>query len=1164
MRLKSIKLAGFKSFVDPTTVQFPHNMSAVVGPNGCGKSNIIDAVRWVMGESSAKNLRGESMTDVIFNGSGGRQPVGQASIELVFDNQDGTVGGEYARFSEIAIKRLVTRAGQSDYFLNGARCRRRDITDIFLGTGLGPRSYAIIEQGMISRLIESKPEELRVFIEEAAGISKYKERRRETESRMRRTMENLERLQDIRDELGRQIYHLERQAQAAEKYREFKQQERETKALLAGMQWRDLSQQVEMLAFSINDIEVQREGIIAEYRALEADLEEKRVAQAEAAEHCNRVQADYYAIGAEVTRFEQAINFQNQRHSQLLQRLAQTDASMALANESLQSDLESLTEAKETLETVLPNRVEAEARVEQSAEELAMAEEAMQLWQQSWDGFNQSASSARQQSEVQQSRIKHLEQVLSRLARRSEALKEELTALAPSSDLGDQQAMQAQLEALRERQAGLEDARQQALQMRDDARAEVGALRQRLSEMQTLAREKRGRASSLNALQEAAQNQSQVQIDEWVATLQNIELRPLVEELSVEQQWQVAVERVLAEDIHGFVTDSASLTPEQMQSFPAAKFYLQGRNECHKPAGSLAEHVNTSWVPSVLTKVRVAQTLDEALDLRYSLEPGESVITPEGVWMGLDWVRLSQSIRSEDSVLFRQQEIDLLESEIAEIDESVAAAENALNELEGNVQAQDRLAEDARVSMQALSADESRINAQISANTAKFAKEHERKEQILAELEDVKAEYEQEQESIAQARRELTEAIETMEADAIQREALISDRDSIRVRLDQLRQSAREQRDALYSVTLQEQQLLAQVSSTEQAIERLRQQTQELAEQREQIMEELAANDDSAIQTLQAQLDEQLELRLQTEEKLSQARDALGALEQAMRAAEQTRLSIERRRDECSTKLERERLQRQTLTVQQQALVDRLKEDEWTVDAALELIRDEHTIGQVQLLLEELGRKIGRLGAINLAAIDEFASQSERKTYLDAQHEDLTSALETLESAIRKIDKETRSRFRDTFEEVNAGLQALFPRVFGGGSAHLEMTGEDLLDTGIAIIARPPGKKNSTIHLLSGGEKALTAIALVFSIFQLNPAPFCMLDEVDAPLDDANVGRYARMVKEMSEKVQFIYITHNKISMEVADQLLGVTMHEPGVSRLVSVDVEEAAELAAN
>ena len=1164
MRLKSIKLAGFKSFVDPTTVQFPHNMSAVVGPNGCGKSNIIDAVRWVMGESSAKNLRGESMTDVIFNGSGGRQPVGQASIELVFDNQDGTVGGEYARFSEIAIKRLVTRAGQSDYFLNGARCRRRDITDIFLGTGLGPRSYAIIEQGMISRLIESKPEELRVFIEEAAGISKYKERRRETEGRMRRTMENLERLQDIRDELGRQIYHLERQAQAAEKYREFKQQEREAKALLAGMQWRELSQHVEKLAFSINDIEVQREAIIAEYRALEADLEEKRLAHSEAAEYCNRIQADYYAIGAEVTRYEQAISFQNQRHTQLQQRLAQTDASMALANESLASDVEGLTEATAALEAMAPRRAEAEARVEQSADQLAASEEAMQIWQQAWDNFNQSASAARQQSEVQQSRIKHLEQVLSRLARRSDSLKEELATLTPNSDGGAQQAMQAELEALRVQQAQLEETRQQALNQRDNVRSKLALIRQDLSELQTQTREKRGRSASLHALQEAAQSQSKDDVDVWVETVKDLNLRPLLEELTVEQQWQVAVECVLAEDLHGFIADSASLTAAHIKTFPSAQLYLQARTQTEKPAGSLASQVKTPWVPSALTRVQTAQTLDQALAVRTKLAPGDSVITPEGVWMGADWVKLSQAGSAEDSVLYRQQEIESLDAEISVAEASILESERVLTSLEEEVKTQDRLAEETRVSIQALSNDESRINAQISAVAARFAKEHERKEQILAELEETRSEYEQEEEHIAQARRELAAAIETMEADALQREAMISERDTIRVNLEQLRQSAREDRDSHYSVTLQEQQLLAQVGSTEQAIARLRQQTQELAEQRQQILEELATNDDNAIQTLKAQLDEQLELRLQTEETLSRARDDLGALEQSMRAAEQNRLGIERRRDECSTKLEQERLQRQTMTVQQQALVDRLKEDDWTVDAAVALIQEEHSVQQVQSLLEELGRKIGRLGAINLAAIDEFASQSERKTYLDAQHEDLTSALETLESAIRKIDKETRSRFRETFDEVNAGLQELFPRVFGGGSAHLEMTGEDLLDTGIAIIARPPGKKNSTIHLLSGGEKALTAIALVFSIFQLNPAPFCMLDEVDAPLDDANVGRYARMVKEMSEKVQFIYITHNKISMEVADQLLGVTMHEPGVSRLVSVDVEEAAELAAN
>ena len=1164
MRLKSIKLAGFKSFVDPTTVQFPHNMSAVVGPNGCGKSNIIDAVRWVMGESSAKNLRGESMTDVIFNGSGGRQPVGQASIELIFDNQDGTVGGEYARFSEIAIKRLVTRAGQSDYFLNGARCRRRDITDIFLGTGLGPRSYAIIEQGMISRLIESKPEELRVFIEEAAGISKYKERRRETEGRMRRTMENLERLQDIRDELGRQIYHLERQAQAAEKYREFKQQERESKALLAGMQWRELSKQVEKLAFSINDIEIQREAIVAEYRALEADLEEKRVAHSEAAEHCNRIQADYYAIGAEVTRFEQAINFQNQRKSQLQQRLAQTDASVALANESLQGDIEALTEAQTSLEVVAPARSEAEARVEQSARDLGEAEESMQAWQLSWDTFNQVASSSRQQSEVQQSRIKHLEQVLSRLARRSEALKDELGMLVASADGNDQQSMGVELETLREQQSMLEETRAQALMRRDEARSEMSSLRQTLADLQTRARESRGRVASLHALQEAAQSQTKEQVDAWLERLSSLRLQPLLEELSVELRWQVAVERVLADDIHGLVSDAIDVDKSQVESFPAAQLYLQARSYTDKPIGSLAAQVKTVWVPSILTQVLTADTLDQALVLRPTLRAGQSVITPDGVWMGPDWVRLSRTGSSEDSVLFRQQEIESLEAGIAELESAVTLTEHGIARLEEDVQTNDRLAEETRVSIQALGADESRINAQMSAVQARFAKEHERRQQILTELEDARAEYEQEEESIAQARRELTAAIEAMELDAAEREALITKRDGIRLTLDQLRQAAREDRDAHYTMTLQEQQLLAQVSSTEQAIERLRQQTQELSEQREQILEELAANDDNAIQTLRAQLDEQLELRLQSEERLSESRDQLGALELAMRTAEQNRLGIERRRDECSARLEQERLQRQTMAVQQQSLVERLREDDWSVDAALELIREEHTTQDVHDTLEELGRKITRLGAINLAAIDEFAAQSERKTYLDAQHEDLTSALETLESAIRKIDKETRSRFRDTFDEVNAGLQSLFPRVFGGGSAHLEMTGDDLLDTGIAIIARPPGKKNSTIHLLSGGEKALTAIALVFSIFQLNPAPFCMLDEVDAPLDDANVGRYARMVKEMSEKVQFIYITHNKISMEVADQLLGVTMHEPGVSRLVSVDVEEAAELAAN
>ena len=1117
-----------------------------------------------MGESSAKNLRGESMTDVIFNGSGGRQPVGQASIELVFDNSDGTLGGEYARFSEIAIRRLVTRAGQSDYFLNGTKCRRRDITDIFLGTGLGPRSYAIIEQGMISRLIESKPEELRIFIEEAAGISKYKERRRETENRMRRTLENLERLQDIRDELARQIYHLERQAQAAEKYKEFRAREREAKAQVSAMQWRDLSIQVESLAYSINELETQREGVIAEYRALEAQLEQTRLAYSDSAELCNQIQAEYYSIGAEVTRFEQAIQFQQQRQGQLQQRLAQTEASLGLASESLRGDELALEDARESLENLLPEKEEVEARALQASDSLTDAEAAMQDWQQQWDSFNQNAAVARQQSEVQQSRIKHLEQVLSRLARRTEQLNSELASLSEVGQAEASEDFAERLEILETQRSELEAQRLSTAEQRDALRVQLTDARRELSETQTRLQQVGGRLSALESLQERDQSNAGETLAQWIEQSGLSDLSPLIETLSVEPAWRIAAERVLGDDLHGLVASSADLAVESLDAFNAARFYLQGQTCRDKREGTLASAVQGEWVPSYFNTIRIFDTIDEAREARSGLAAGESLITREGVWFGPDWIRLSQPMEKGDSALYRQEQIDSLRAEQIALETTVVQLEERCSGFESAISDQESASEAARVRVQDVMSEQSAVNAEMSAVLARFATERERRTQIEAELADSRAEYEQEEAAIGQARRELADAIESMEIDANERERLIALRESHREKLDSLRQTARDARDQSYQLNLREQQCLAQITATEQAIERLQQQHQELQSQREQIIEELATSDDSALDTLRAQLDEQLGNRLTVEERLSQARDALSTIETEMRAADQKRLAIEQRRDAFNQQLEQQRLQKQTMMVQQQTLVERLKEDDWTVDTALETVTDELSVNGLQTELDELSRKIARLGAINLAAIDEFRSQSERKQYLDSQHEDLTSALETLEAAIRKIDKETRSRFRDTFEEVNAGLQALFPRVFGGGSAHLEMTGDDLLDTGIAIMARPPGKKNSTIHLLSGGEKALTAIALVFSIFQLNPAPFCMLDEVDAPLDDANVGRYARMVKEMSEKVQFIYITHNKISMEVADQLLGVTMHEPGVSRLVSVDVEEAAELAAS
>ena len=1139
-------------------------MSAVVGPNGCGKSNIIDAVRWVMGDSSAKNLRGESMSDVIFNGSGGRQPVGQASIELIFDNQDGTVVGEYAAFAEISIKRLVTRAGQSDYFLNGTRCRRRDITDIFLGTGLGPRSYAIIEQGMISRLIESKPEDLRIFIEEAAGISKYKERRKETETRMRRTLENLERLQDIRDELGRQIHHLERQAQAAEQYRELKQQERDARALSGALQWQAYADQIATLAGTINQSELDRESVMADYRALEADLEQQRAAYTDSSDACNQIQANYYAVGAEVTRLEQAIQFEVQRQGQLQQRLLQAEASAQLANDSLASDEAALALAQAELAELSPQRTAMEVRVEGSTAALEGAESAMQEWQSQWEAFNQSASAARQSSELQQSKIQYLEQVTTKLVRRQEALLAELESLESRVDQGETQRLEVRLLALTQEAEALEQQRLAAIQDRESVRTELAGNQTTIADLRTRSQQVQGQLASFEVLQEQHEGHTQRGVDDWINQSRMTNIATLVTELSVSKRWQSALEQVLAQDIHGWVVDKLDVDSRSIAELPATQLYLQDRSQTSKPPQTLAAQVTSETLPSVLSSVRTAEDLGEALLGRGKLKPGESIITPDGVWLGLDWIRIRRIDDPESGALYRQEQIERLRTAAVDLENTISKQQKLGAEHEHALAELDRTLESCRTRLQSLMTEQGRLRADISAILARNSKENERRAAIEAELRELRKDYDLEERAMAAARGELAEAIEQIERDSKQREQLIELRESHRNSVEAQRTVARQDRDQLYSTTLLEQQAQAKVAATEQAIERLRQQAQDLNSQRELILSEMAQNDGDVVPQRQAELERQLEHRLEIEQTLTQARAQLSELEQAMRAADQARLGIERRRDQIASVLEAQRLERQTLTVQQATIVARLEEENWTVDKARALVQPGAELEQVQKLIESLGQKIVRLGAINLAAIDEFAAQSERKSYLDSQHEDLQSALETLEAAIRKIDKETRSRFRETFEEVNAGLQTLFPRFFGGGSAHLEMTGDDLLDTGVAIMAQPPGKKNSTIHLLSGGEKALTAIALVFSIFQLNPAPFCMLDEVDAPLDDANVGRYAKMVKEMSSKVQFIYITHNKLSMELADQLLGVTMHEPGVSRLVSVDVEEAAELAAS
>jgi len=1168
MRLKCIKLAGFKSFVDPTTVNFPSNLCAVVGPNGCGKSNIIDAVRWVMGESSAKNLRGENMTDVIFNGSSGRKPVGQASIELVFDNSDGTLLGEYAAFTEISIKRKVSRDGDNSYYLNGTKCRRRDITDIFLGTGLGPRSYAIIEQGMISKLIEAKPEDLRVYIEEAAGISKYKERRRDTESRMRRTKENLERLTDIRDELERQLSRLQRQSQAAEKYAEYKKEERLLKAQLQALKFQQLDLQAKAKQAGIRDLELRMESFVTDQVNKDTQIEKYRSQYTELGDKFNEVQGRYYAIGAEIARLEQSIQHASERARQLQTDLDQTSRDSKEAEENLLIDTQKTEAWEEELLELEPELEMVKAAEETSGESLIDAEEAMQRWQNDWDSFNQRAAEPRQRAEVQQSRIQHLEQVQQRLLQRIEKLREEKTNLQDAAEDDSIHELTEQLAELDliadEKRLQLDTFVEQLDSTRNDNNRFVNELDQARSQLQKM----RGRHASLEALQQAAMGEKNKAVTQWLAQNDLTNKARLADSISVADGWDKALETVLGNALQAVCVDQVDAVTGLLENLTQGELVLFDTNANSSASAStkaslLSAKVTAPWdAQGLLAGIYIADDLSAALALRKQLTANESVITRDGIWLSPHWVRVTRDTDASSGVIARRQELEELAAAIATAEENIELLSEQLDEGRAAIKRLEQDRETLRRQVDEENRKYGELRSQLSAKQVRIEQMNMRRERADNEIREAREQMEQEAEHLSEARMILSEAIDMMGQDTDLRESLLQQRDDIRTGLDTARQRARHDKDKAHEIAMRYQSVKTQLDSIRLGIGRLREQTSRLQERREQLIASIADNRDP-VEEYKLELEASLSKRLSVEASLTEARRALETVEHELRNSEQARNRAEQDVQAVRAHLEQERLAAQMFEVQRAGIVEQLQEEELNLDIILAEMPEGTEVKPLEEELESLAGKISRLGPINLAAIDEYKTESERKNYLDAQNADLMEALDTLENAIKRIDRETRTRFKETFDQVNKSLQELFPKVFGGGHAYLELTGEELLDTGITIMARPPGKRNSTIHLLSGGEKALTAIALVFSIFRLNPAPFCMLDEVDAPLDDANVGRYARMVEEMSAQVQFIYITHNKNAMEMAHQLLGVTMHEPGVSRLVTVDVDEAAELAA-
>ena len=1166
MRLSTIKLAGFKSFVDPTTLHLPSNMIGVVGPNGCGKSNIIDAIRWVMGESAASRLRGDSLTDVIFSGSNSRKPVGQATVELIFDNAEGSIQGEYGQYAEISVKRQVTRDGQSAYYLNGARCRRRDITDLFLGTGLGPRSYSIIEQGMISQIIDAHPEELRMHLEEAAGISKYKERRKETESRIKATRENLDRVRDVRDEVDKQLEHLNRQARAAERWKALKEEQTRKEAELRALEYRGLKSQHDGEGADLSAAEIEIEKQLAGQRQIEAQLESVRERHTDASEHLNSVQGDVYKVGAEIARVEQQVRH-NRENADRLQRAhgdaerehAELAAHIATDREQIETLRMALAEGEPKLEAL--QQMQDDTAEAQRSTEAKLAD-----WQQRWDSHTRNAGESNRAAEVERTKLNYLDRQAIDLSRRREALEAEqkATDVAALDAAGEQLHNEHDTQRERVETLGslLDQHKSSHEKVQEDERLVQSALNEARQQLQTA----RGRQASLEALQHAALGQEESAASGWLARLGLDKSRRLGESLQVEAGWETAVETALSGFIDSVLVEGAHALAAEFHVLENADVaLLDAADGGANTAGTLAAHVRgPAAALAILGHVLTAESLDDAHQRVASLSalaPYQSVITRSGEWLGPGWARVRRAQGSQVGVLAREREIRLLAEQIATLEAQLEESSERLDTLRTRKFEAERARDDAQRELYAAHRRQSELAGQLQSHRGKLETARARAEKVTGELNDLATQIDELQVQTREARARLDESVGLMGDLEDQRRELENERRALLEAREEARMNAREAADQSHSLALALESKRSSLASLEQALGRMDSQLRQIESRRTEIAEQLAAGSDP-IAELEAERQTYLDQRLLVDKQLVEARRALEDCDLEFRKLEQQRHLAEQGLSTLRESLSAKRLAAQALHLRAEQLAEAITASGLELETLLAELAEDIDASQWRQQLADLGQKIVRLEPVNLAAIQEHAEQSERKTYLDNQLADLVSAMETLEGAIKKIDRETRQRFKETFDKVNAGVQELFPRLFGGGHAYLELTGDDLLNTGVSIMARPPGKRVSNITLLSGGEKALTAVALVFAIFGLNPAPFCLLDEVDAPLDEANVGRFSSLVREMSEKVQFIFISHNKATMEAATQLCGVTMREAGVSRLVQVDLAEAAKLA--
>jgi chromosome segregation protein len=1164
MRLEKIKLSGFKSFVDPTTIPFSSDLVGIVGPNGCGKSNVIDAVRWVLGESSAKHLRGDQMADVVFNGSTTRKPVGQAFVELIFDNTDATITGEFAGYQQIALRRQVNREGQSVYFLNGTRCRRKDITDLFLGTGLGPRSYAIIEQGTISRLVEAKPDELRVFLEEAAGISKYKERRRDTENRMRRTRENLERIADLCDEIEKQCRHLKRQATTAERYKLLKAEERQFKAQLLALRWQRLDEQDEGQLKAIKLLELKVEQTLAAQRELEKNIEQQREQHSLQQKQLGEVQAEFYATGSEIAKVEQALQHQQSLKKQHESELENVSKLLTLSTQEQDEGDRKLAETNDAIKKSEAELVEVKQRLETANKTLADQEQAMADWQQSWDEFTYRVAEPKRSIDVENAKIAQLDRQLLQASKQLSKFTNEQKTLQEAlervdlSDLEKQHALsesqqqksQSAVQENREKMASMQSLIHQESELLADLRAEKSRLTARVESITVLQR------SSLGEPDETER--------QWLKGLGLAQAPKLIEKIDVVTGWEKAIETVLGVRLQAICTEGMDAVVDAGMQYPVdgLTFFDTTVKSQQSPCKTSLASLITSDLPAMalLKNVHFAETLEQAKVLMNELKEHESVITKECVWLHVDSIYFQHNAQ-KDSALALEKEKKELTQQLHVVSTNVLDKEGWLIKARDEVSELEKQGIELRQQEGNAVRQVSQLWMQINEQRSKLEMATQRLAELEVDINQLVENQATDQERLTESKRVLEQAIGQSAQIETQRAALQKERSVKKDLLDRIKQQVHSSRERVHSLMLKiEAQRSSQaliVQNAERVNERLLHAKEKVAELQAQL-----TMSDEPIEEKEVTLADLLKNRVAIEKRLVEVRTTAESTEQTIRNLETTRHEFEQLVQQARDNTSAAKIEHQAILVRKQTLIEQLESSGVELADTLNEMPKDANETHWQEQVDALAEKINGLGLINLTAIEEYETQSERKQYLNDQQLDLTESLRILEEAIDKIDRESKALFKETFDKVNAGFEKRFPKLFGGGHAYLQQTGEDLLETGVTVMARPPGKRNSSIHLLSGGEKALTAVALVFSIFDLNPSPFCMLDEVDAPLDEANVGRFAELVKEMSDNVQMILITHNKSTMEMAQQLAGVTMKEPGVSRLVTVDLEEAAKMA--